>query len=131
MITQFKSWNCYHQQWFSCQLILPTRISKKQVKKINLKISLIREDESIMMKVRSLNSRISEMKLSSSQKSTIIVIKLIILKKTVEKKTLSNIHKDSLINQIQIQTSSQIQLLSAIKIDNLRNWLRFEQWEPV
>ena len=49
------------------------------------------------------------------------MIKLIILKKIIKKKTLSNIHKDSLINQIQIQISSQIQLLSVIKVDNLRN----------
>ena len=80
-----------------------------------------------MMKVRSQNSRISEMKLSFSQKNAIIVIKLIISKKTIEKKTLSNIHKDSLINQIQIQISSQIQLLSMIKIDHSRNQFRFKQ----
>ena len=40
-------------------------------------------------------------------------------------KILSNIHKNSLINQIQIL--SQIQLLSAIKINNLRNQFRFRQ----
>ena len=129
MISQFKSWSCHHWQWLSHQLILSTRISKKQIKKINSKISSIREDESIVMKVRSLNSRILKVKLSSSQKSAIIVIKLIISKKTVEKKILSNIHKNSLINQIQIWISSQIQLLPAIKVDNLRNQFRFRQWK--
>ena len=72
--------------------------------KINLKINSIKNNKSI---VKIKNSRISEM---NSQKNTIITIKLIILKKTVEKKILSKNHKNSSINQIQI--------LTAIKIDN-------------
>ena len=72
--------------------------------KINLKINSIKNNKSI---VKIKNSRISEM---NSQKNTIITIKLIILKKTVEKKILSKNHKNSSINQIQ--------LLTAIKIDN-------------
>ncbi len=51
------------------------------------------------MKIK--NLKISEM---NSQKSVIIIIKLIILKKTVEKKISSKNHKNSSVNQIQIQT---------------------------
>ena len=80
-----------------------------------LEISLIKKDNELVKK-KSRNPRIPGV---NSQKSAIIVIKLIISKRTVEKKILSNTYRDLLINQIQI--SSQIQLTSAIKVDNSRN----------
>ena len=70
--------------------------------KINSEISSIRDNESIM-KIK--NLRILRM---NSQKSIIIIIKLIILKRTVKKKTSSKNHKDSSVNQIQIQILNQI-----------------------
>ena len=69
-----------------------------------------------MMKVR---SRILRMKTSFSQKNAITAIKLIISKKIVEKKISSKNFKNQLIR------SSQIQLMLKIKINNLRNQLRF------
>ncbi len=71
----------------------------------------------------------------NSQKSAIIIIKSIILKRTVKKKISSKNHKDLSVSQIQIQTLnqilSQIQLSTAIKVDNSETQLRFRQWESV
>ena len=68
-----------------------------------------------MMKVRPRNSRILKMQ----QRSVTTVTKLIILKKTVEKKiSLKNL-KNQLIRSSQIQ--------SVIKVDNLKNQFQFRQ----
>ena len=134
MSIQFKSSNCQHQQWWFChQLILPTRISENWVKMNNLEIrqtsqnDWIRSNESIMMKVRPRNSRI----LRVQQRSITTVIKLIILKKTVEKKTFSKNLKNQLIRSSQISS-----ILLVIRADNSwkqclwekLSWERFS-WE--